>query len=83
MIRLVSVEGVLGQNMRTPPPQQLALQQGDTLLMYTDGVSDRFSREDYPAMASHAPTKIARNIVERFGKAHDDAACLVVSVGHD
>ena len=76
--RLVSQDGVLGQNMRTPRPQSLQLESGDLIVLYTDGVSDRFSLEDYPGVLRHPPREVAGNIVQRFGKDHDDAGCIVV-----
>ncbi|MEH6591809.1 MAG: SpoIIE family protein phosphatase [Halioglobus sp.] len=76
--RLVSQDGVLGQNMRTPRPQNLQLETGDIILLYTDGVSDRFSSRDYPGVFRHAAEEVANNIVQRFGKGHDDAACIAV-----
>ncbi len=76
--RLVSQDGVLGQNMRTPRPQVLQLEPGDLLVLYTDGVRDRFTAEDYPGVRHHAPKEVVRTIVERFGKGHDDAACIAV-----
>jgi negative regulator of sigma-B (phosphoserine phosphatase) len=79
--RLVSQDGVVGQNMRTPRPQALQLEPGDTIVLYTDGVSDRFTSDDYPGVLRHAPKEVAGNIVERFGKGHDDAACICVRVG--
>ena len=76
--RLVSQDGVLGQNMRTPRPQTLQLDPGDLIVLYTDGVSDRFTTDDYPGLLLHAPKEVANNIVRRFGKNHDDAACIAV-----
>ena len=76
--RLVSQDGVLGQNMRTPRLQTIQLEPGDLVVLYTDGVSDRFSADDYPGVLHHAPQEVASNIVQRFGKDHDDAACIAV-----
>ena len=76
--RLVSQDGVLGQNMRTPRPQTLQLEPGDLIVLYTDGVSDRFTSDDYPGVMRHAPQEVASNIVQRFGKSYDDAACIAV-----
>ncbi len=76
--RLVSQDGVLGQNMRTPRPQTLQLDPGDLIVLYTDGVSDRFTSDDYPGLLRHAAKEVASNIVRRFGKDHDDAACIAV-----
>jgi serine phosphatase RsbU (regulator of sigma subunit) len=76
--RLVSQDGVLGQNMRTPCHQTLQLEPGDVIVLYTDGVSDRFTSDDYPGVLRHAAEEVASNIVRRFGKDHDDAACIAV-----
>jgi negative regulator of sigma-B (phosphoserine phosphatase) len=76
--RLVSQDGVLGQNMRTPRVQTLQLEPGDLIVLYTDGVTGRFTSDDYPGVLRHAPKEVASNIVQRFGKAHDDAACIAV-----
>lgn len=79
--RFVSADGVLGQNMRTPRLQSLQLAPGDLIVMYTDGVSDRFTSDDYPGILLQSPDQVARNIVGRFGKDHDDAACVAVRYG--
>jgi serine phosphatase RsbU (regulator of sigma subunit) len=76
--RLVSQDGVLGQNMRTPRRQTLQLDSGDVIVLYTDGVSDRFTSADYPGVLLHHPRQLTDNIVQRFGKDHDDAACVAV-----
>ena len=76
--RLVSQDGVLGQNIRTPRLQTLQLEPGDLIVLYTDGVSDRFTADDYPGVLHHAPREVASNIVQHFGKDHDDAACIAV-----
>ena len=76
--RLVSQDGVLGQNMRTPRPQTLQLEPGDLIVLYTDGVSDRFTSDDYPGVLHHASKEVASNIIQRFGKDYDDAACIAV-----
>ena len=76
--RLVSLDGVLGQNMRTPRPQTLQLEDGDLVLLYTDGIKDRFTSEDYPGVFRCAPEEVVRAIVERFGKGYDDAGCIAL-----
>ncbi len=76
--RLVSKDGVLGQQMRTPLRQTLQLAPGDVLLLYTDGVKDRFTLADYPGLLEQPADVIARTVVKRFGKDYDDAACVAV-----
>ena len=39
---------------------------------------DRFELEDYPQLLHQGPEIVAQKVVERFGKDHDDATCLVV-----
>lgn len=79
--RLVSQDGVLGQNMRTPLLQSLELESGDLIVLYTDGISDRFTAAEYPGLLRHAPKDVVRNILDRFGKNHDDSACIAIRYG--
>jgi negative regulator of sigma-B (phosphoserine phosphatase) len=79
--RLVSHDGVLGQNMRTPLLQSLELAPDDLLVLYTDGVSDRFTTDEYPGILHHAPKEVVRIILDRFGKNHDDSACIAIRWG--
>jgi serine phosphatase RsbU (regulator of sigma subunit) len=76
--RLVSQDGVLGQNMHTPRVQPLDLEPGDLIVLYTDGVQDRFATSDYPGIFCDPPKEVVRTIVGRFGKDHDDAACIAL-----
>ena len=76
--RLVSQDGILGQNMRTLRPQALQLDPGDLVVLHTDGVSDRFTADDYPGILHCTPEQVVSDIVQRFGKDHDDAACIAV-----
>lgn len=79
--RLVSMDGIVGEQWRAPNPQALTLYSGDVLLMYSDGISDRFSLSDYPQLIAHGAAAVARGVVDRFGKEHDDATCLVLKYG--
>jgi anti-sigma regulatory factor (Ser/Thr protein kinase) len=75
--RLDWTEGTVGSDYRTPNVTTGRL--GDaTLLLYSDGVADHFEARDYPGIRSDSPTMAARIIVERFGKDHDDASCVVL-----
>jgi serine phosphatase RsbU (regulator of sigma subunit) len=74
--RLVSREGIVGQRMRTPQERLIGLRPGDLVLLYTDGVSDRFGVGDYRGLLADEPSTVARVVVDRFGKSHDDATCL-------
>jgi serine phosphatase RsbU (regulator of sigma subunit) len=77
-VSLFSTDGILGQSMRRPKEQSLDLKPLDVILMYTDGVRSHFSLEDYPHINSDTARAIARTVVYRFGKDHDDACCLAL-----
>lgn len=80
---LFSVEGLLGSRIRTPREQQLRLGQGEVLVLHSDGISSRFRSEFARARPSvTTAASLARTIVLSFGKAHDDASCLVAIRKH-
>ncbi|MDJ0804446.1 MAG: SpoIIE family protein phosphatase [Desulfobacterales bacterium] len=76
--RLISTDGIIGIRFRTPAPQTVPLNASDIVLLYTDGVSDRFDVEQYPQIHYHSASAIAHQIVDRFGKSYDDATCLAM-----
>lgn len=78
--RLISRDGLIGTAIRQHQPQVLQLETGDVLLFYTDGVGDRFDLDDYRPAISDTPRALAHNVIELFGKAHDDAACIALKV---
>jgi negative regulator of sigma-B (phosphoserine phosphatase) len=75
-VRLFSRDGIVGDRAHTLKEQSLQLAQGEVLLLYTDGVSDRFDLEDYPGILRDDLRTVATGVVRRFGKKHDDAACI-------
>lgn len=70
--------GIIGGQMRTPTIHRARLQAGELLLGCSDGVAEGFQVDDYPQIFSHGVWAVARSVVRRFGKDHDDATCLVV-----
>ena len=80
-VRLLSRPGIIGGNRRTPKEERMTLIPGDVVLLYTDGVKDRFQLSEYPQLLHHSAESIARNVVQRFGKDHDDATCIALRYG--
>lgn len=72
---LVSRSGVVGGIMPAPRAFEARLRGGELLLMYSDGVRDRFTRADLGTAAA-SPRRAACAVVRRFGRRSDDAACL-------
>ena len=71
-------DGLLGFRVRSPMHVSLALMPADVLLLFSDGVSERFDLTEYPTLALDPAAAIAFNIVQRFRKGHDDASCAVL-----
>lgn len=78
--QLVFREGSLGQHFRVPKVQTLELEPEDLLVMHSDGISGRFSRDSFPELATAETTYLATQLLERFGKLYDDASCALVRV---
>jgi len=84
--RLISREGVLGYVIRTLREETLTLEEGDVLILYTDGVREHFELEDYPDLLEDSVQTVVENIMTKFGKDEDDAACLALRyerIAHD
>ncbi|MGD8292651.1 MAG: SpoIIE family protein phosphatase [Desulfobacterales bacterium] len=79
--RLVSADGIIGSRFRTPAMQSAPLKESGIMLLYTDGVSDRFDEEQYPQIHYHSASAIAHKVVTSFGKPYDDAACMAMRYG--
>ncbi len=76
--RLVSRDGIVGVNMRTPRIQSLALSNRDLVLMYTDGISDKFRFDPHSGAQQQRTSIIANMLVIEFGKGYDDAGCIAL-----
>ena len=78
---LVGRAGMLGHAIRTPDVRSETLCAADTLVLCTDGVSERYDLSEIQGHRTIPARALARRIVEQFGKDHDDATCLVVRCG--
>lgn len=81
----VSRDGVLGRRWPTPFVQTSGLRPGDLVLLWTDGLPTTLPQtlaaerdEQGRPLATRAVEAIADHLVNGYGRAHDDAACLVV-----
>ncbi|NEQ69539.1 MAG: SpoIIE family protein phosphatase [Symploca sp. SIO2D2] len=76
--RLYSTDGIVGTQIRHPVEQQLQLTKSDIILFYTDGIREHFSLEEYPLIFVEDTMKIAKNLIQLFGKKYDDATCIAL-----
>jgi hypothetical protein len=75
--RGISRDGVVGDRMPSPLEQTVALQPGDTLLLWTDGIPELAGREFAGTHALRDAGEIARGLIDRLARPYDDAACVV------
>jgi anti-sigma regulatory factor (Ser/Thr protein kinase) len=67
--------GVLGSAFRSVTSQRLPFEEGDVLLLYSDGVRSRF---DALALRLLEARAAAEDVVATAGRNNDDASCIVV-----
>ena len=73
----ISKDGVLGHRLPTLGDQTTHLENGDLILMWTDGLSELSSR-NYAAEHFHFPSdRLAHELIKSLGRPFDDAGCLV------
>ncbi len=78
---LVGQPGMLGHAIRTPNIRSETLSAGDTLVLCTDGIIERYDLAEIQGQRTIPADALARQIVKQFGKDHDDATCIVVRCG--
>lgn len=69
--------GVIGSQLRRPRVFEGDLADGDRLVMFSDGVSSRFSLHDVRDLS---PADACRSIFAGYRRAHDDATVLVMDL---
>ena len=73
---LMSYGGIMGHNMRTPRVFDFDFNPGDTICMYSDGITSRWKFDDLD-WTEH-PQKIAEHIINQFSRPNDDATVLII-----
>jgi negative regulator of sigma-B (phosphoserine phosphatase) len=67
--------GVVGGRLRRVVEMSFRLHPGDTIAMFTDGISSRF---ELRRLLGPAAQQLAEDIVRIHGKDHDDASCACI-----
>lgn len=76
-VPIVLSPGVLGLRVRTYRVFRAQLTSGDRILVFSDGISPRFSARD---LAPLSPADACRTLLESYGRSHDDASVLVIDI---
>ena len=72
----ICLPGIVGRPLRRVKAFEAEIHIGDTLALFTDGISTRFELKQYRRIQF---CDIASTIMQERGKDHDDATCLVLS----
>jgi negative regulator of sigma-B (phosphoserine phosphatase) len=75
---LFCLPGIVGHNLRTLRTMPFTMQAGDIYCLHTDGVSGRGGLH---GCLPGAPETVARCIVDRWGRPHDDATAVGLGSG--
>lgn len=76
-IRPISKNGILGYRMPTLLEFHHQYDAEDTFVLYSDGISGRFSQDEKFDRTMH-PQQLAEAILDSYGKMNDDATVVVV-----
>lgn len=77
-VQPISRPGILGNNLKKVFVNAIGLDEGDSLVLCSDGVSSRFELDELDADEPEDQTK---EIIHKFSHSHDDASALIVRVG--
>lgn len=76
-IKPISKHGIVGYRLPHLLKLNYTYNLGDTFVLFSDGISSRFSLDTQPDMA-RPPQAIAETILQQHGKDNDDATVVVV-----
>lgn len=74
-IVLLPRDGALGIRLRTIQSTIWQMLDGESIVMYSDGMSSQLLKNSPPSLHIHHPSDI-RSTIDQYGKSHDDAALL-------
>jgi anti-sigma regulatory factor (Ser/Thr protein kinase) len=78
-VRPISLSGIVGYTMRRVREETFPCAPGDLIVMYTDGISERF---DLSALLPQTPDlrALAETIVQNYGRENDDATVIATRI---
>lgn len=78
---LSSQPGIVGSNVPTVRELPFMIEPGQSLVMHSDGLTERWSLDDLPGILSAAPVVMSAALLRSAGVRRDDASVLVVRRG--
>lgn len=76
--RVLPKDGIIGYRIQKPHKQVLKLYNGETLILYSDGIKEHFNSFECESLFKEDAGDMAEDILKSFGKNDDDASCIVL-----
>ncbi len=73
---LISYGGIVGHHIRTPRVFEFDFKPGDSLCLYSDGITSRFQQDNIDWKKN--PQQIAEEIINKYSRINDDATILII-----
>ena len=73
----LSTPGIVGGNFGRLKEETVPYHSGDLVIMYSDGISEKFDVFDYPESLHNDPQKLAERIARGFARENDDSIIVV------
>jgi len=71
------INGTLGVAMRTVKVDDYPLPENSTIIMFSDGISGRFTPDNPSGFLGLKPQRLARQILDNYARDNDDATVIV------
>ena len=75
-IRLISLNGTLGSRLDRVKVFKEQLPKVATIIMSTDGISERWDADSYPGLLGLHPQLLCAVVMRDYGRTNDDATIL-------
>jgi anti-sigma regulatory factor (Ser/Thr protein kinase) len=78
---MVSLPGIVGQRKPQFREFDYPLPAASTVVMHSDGLTARWTFDDYPGLTTHTPAVVAAVLLRTLSRGRDDATALVARPG--
>jgi len=75
---IISKDGIMGYTISTPRQETVKFSGKEVVVVYTDGIKEHFGLEGCPNLLDKDAKIIAIQIIQKFSRKTDDAACIVI-----
>lgn len=79
-IGFIPRHGIVGANLPSLKNLQVYIKPGDIIIMYSDGIKERFEFLETPELHHESAKKITDTLIDKYFRGNDDASLLTVKV---